>query len=488
LAVVASFLISWYTISFPISPNNDAYVYVRTAEIFLDEGFKAAVSYYTWAFYSILIAITARSIEIDLFLAAHLVNAVLFAILTFSYLSILKEISENRNTLILGALFLLSYPTLNEYRYDIIRDSGFLAFSILALWQFLVFKRCEKTINILWYCIALIIAFTFRFEALLYLIFTPVVILLDSTKSLRERGNQYLTFLGTMLSVFIVLAAFLKLLDISIIQNLIKAISIYTPFFDRVVSTDSEVLTVLSNTVFGEYAANYSKEHIILFMLAGLLAILVMKLVNGIGFPLLLVIMLGYSKKLLVVKRDLVPPLAAYLLINLVIILGFILVTRFLAGRYLLVICTIASLSVPIVISQWQKANQKKNAFFSSRLLIYVFFLYCFIDSYYSFGDRKKYLAEASTWLAANSKIESPLITNNRAIAYSSGKINHYDSISSSIEIGQYLGAESGTIIVVELSADSDAILQSDNIASMLSLLKSIPETGYPRIKIFTKN
>ena len=41
-AVVVSLLISLITILFPDTPNDDAYVYIKTAEVFLAEGALAA--------------------------------------------------------------------------------------------------------------------------------------------------------------------------------------------------------------------------------------------------------------------------------------------------------------------------------------------------------------------------------------------------------------------------------------------------------------
>jgi len=72
-AVGLSLLVSFFTSSLTILPNDDAYTYVRTAEIFLNEGINAAIQHYTWAGYSLLIALISK-LGLDLFNAAYLIK------------------------------------------------------------------------------------------------------------------------------------------------------------------------------------------------------------------------------------------------------------------------------------------------------------------------------------------------------------------------------------------------------------------------------
>ena len=60
IAVISSLLISIITILFPDTPNDDAYVYIKTAEIFLAEGTISAFQHYAWAGYSLLIAFVSQ--------------------------------------------------------------------------------------------------------------------------------------------------------------------------------------------------------------------------------------------------------------------------------------------------------------------------------------------------------------------------------------------------------------------------------------------
>ena len=111
-AVLASLLISTFTILVPQYANDDAYTYIRTAEIFSNDGFSAAFQHNSWATYSILISLFGL-LGIKIFTAAYLVNALFFALLVFAFISIVKEIDDSESLLVFAAVSILVYPELN---------------------------------------------------------------------------------------------------------------------------------------------------------------------------------------------------------------------------------------------------------------------------------------------------------------------------------------------------------------------------------------
>ena len=132
-AVAASLLFSaWAGFSVAV-PNDDAFLYLRTAQIFQVQGIGAAFEYYAWAAYPVLLGLVA-ALGLELFTAAYVLNAALFALLAFAFVSVCREFSTERRLLGLAALTILLFPEINEYRYYILRDTGFWAFSVLGLW------------------------------------------------------------------------------------------------------------------------------------------------------------------------------------------------------------------------------------------------------------------------------------------------------------------------------------------------------------------
>ena len=114
--------------------NNDAYSYIRAAELIAENGLQAEIEDYTWLGYSSLIAGLGQ-LGFDLFQAGLLINGAMHALLIFVFIKCSHEISGNVATTAIGALVILLYPQLNEYRSLLIRDMGFWALSMLGLWQ-----------------------------------------------------------------------------------------------------------------------------------------------------------------------------------------------------------------------------------------------------------------------------------------------------------------------------------------------------------------
>ena len=86
LAVGFSLLTSLFIATGSTLPNDDAYRYIRTAEIALSEGLSAAIENYAWAGYSLLIALVSQ-IGLDLFTAAYLINACFYGLLVYSFIN-----------------------------------------------------------------------------------------------------------------------------------------------------------------------------------------------------------------------------------------------------------------------------------------------------------------------------------------------------------------------------------------------------------------
>jgi len=86
LGALISLLVSFFTLLNPSLPNDDAYAYIRTAEIALSDGINAAIQHYSWAGYSLLIAFVSKA-GIDLLTAAQLINAFFLSLLVYSFIS-----------------------------------------------------------------------------------------------------------------------------------------------------------------------------------------------------------------------------------------------------------------------------------------------------------------------------------------------------------------------------------------------------------------
>ena len=481
-AVAASLLFSaWAGFSVAV-PNDDAFLYLRTAQIFQAQGIGAAFDYYAWAAYPVLLGLVA-ALGLELFTAAYVLNAALFALLAFAFVSVCREFSAERRLLGLAALTILLFPEINEYRYYILRDTGFWAFSVLGLW-WLIRYRAEASWKCCGYfCAAMLLAMLFRPEAALYLLLAPLCLLFDRRYRLQERyrlsGRLLLTGSGALLLCFLAGLA----LGLNLFRQMVELASGYAPFLQSLFDPASQ--QAAAEAIFGEHAANYSRRYLPLFLLAGLLAILVVELFYAVGMPFTLILAWGWWRNWLLPDRDTALPVIAFAAINLVTVLCFILLTRYLTSRYAMVFSLSLAIIVPFIAREmlaWAPTRTRAAAW-----LLILFFAFSAVDSYYSFGRSRAYLGQAIEWLEDNGNASSRLLTNNRAVAYASGMVAEFDQVQSRLREEQILATAPGDFIVVEFSLVNEQLLSRAGIAALLEPVAVFPDATEARLRIYRR-
>tara|TARA_B100002003_G_scaffold244650_1_gene271084 strand:+ start:3128 stop:4633 length:1506 start_codon:yes stop_codon:yes gene_type:complete len=486
-AVLASLLISLFTILFPDPPNADAFDYIRTADIVLEDGLVAAFDHYSWASYPILIATIEGLFGADPFVAAYTVNALFYALLIYSFLSIIREIDDSRLLLFIAAITILTYPQLNEFRYEIIRDIGFWAFSLFGTWQFLLLGKSRQLKYALGFCMAFLVAAALRVEALLYLIVIPFSLLLDTRCTKDQRRRLLVRIFGILFFGGLGLSLILLLAGIDIISLLIDFVSVYAPFVAELTQTSEVESFALGQILFNEHAAGYSTTYITLFTAAGLFAIVMAKLIVGIGGPSILVLLFGFFKNYYRLPGFTAAPVIAFCLTNALIVFAFIFLTRYMSTRYLMLSSLMVAFMVPLIIYRTLKhAANSKNKLLAKRIFAF-FFLYCIIDSFYSFGRDKTYVNDTIEWIEANTSASSSLITNNHSIAYFSGLVEDYDKTLPRIDESQISEAAAGTFIILEMHYEASQLIEGENLAPLLELRATFPEESDPRLAVYQR-
>lgn len=483
-AVAASLLLSVYAgLTVPV-PNDDAFVYVRTAEIFQQDGIAAAFYHFPWAGYSVLIGLTAAA-GLELFTAAYLLNGLFFAILTYAFISICREFSDDRILLALAALTILVFPEVNEYRFQILRDSGFWAFLMLGMWWLIRYGAEGSWKFCLYYCAALLLAAIFRPEAMLYLLAAPLCLLFDRR---HERAERYLLcFRVQGVAVAALLLCFLAGLafNLNLFQQAAALASAYAPFLQSLFDPGGQEMAAMAEAIFGEHAATWSARYLPFFLLAGLMVILAAELLYAVGIPFSLILIWGYWKKWLLPDRDMALPVIAFTVVNLLVVLAFLLVTRYLTSRYAMVFSLGLALAVPFTARE-MLARMAPGTRLAPGLLV-LFFVFSAVDSYYTFGRSKFYVEDAVEWLDDNRGETAQLLTNNRAVAYFSGMVAEYDQVRPRLTAQQVLAMAPGDLVVVETSAAIEQLLAQPEIAELLELAITFPDSQEPRMRIYQR-
>ena len=152
------------------------------------------------------------------------------------------------------------------------------------------------------------------------------------------------------ISLSIGLLLFLALMGLSVTQLFIEFASIYEPFLSGNFTLTDEQRSLFGSLLFTEYAAIFSSEYIEIFLLAGMISILLANLLTGVGGPYLIILIIGLFKNRLSLNREVAIPVAIYLCINFLIMLSFIIVTRYLSSRYTMLMCILLVLFIPPIV------------------------------------------------------------------------------------------------------------------------------------------
>jgi len=484
-AVAASLLLSLFAILTSDIPNDDAYTYIRTADIFLEQGLGAATEHYTWVGYSFLIGIVSK-LGLPLFAAAYVLNSILYALIVYSFTSIVQTIEKSEAIVWLSALIILVYPELNEYRDMVIRDIGFWGLALFGLWQFILYLQKRQLKHGIAFCLALGLAIVFRAEAIAYLALTPFSLLFDNSRSSVENRKSLLRILAVVAGFVILGALALLATGVNVFAQALEFVSVYQPFLMNALSPSEAAQAAMGNAIFGEYASTFSREYVIAVVAVGLLVVLFMTMFYAISGPYFWLVVFGWYRNHLPKKTKELLPIFAYFLVNTIIILTFLYITRYLDSRYAVILGLMVASLVPFVTHSIVERNRGTGSEQVGTYVLVFFFVFCAIDSYISFGKPKGWLLDSATYLSDNTPAQSSVLTNNHTIAYYSGRVEDYDEVERMLTADAIERMNAGDIIAIELFYEMSRLLEDPAVSQFLSQIATYP-ADEPRVAIYSR-
>jgi hypothetical protein len=483
LAILVSCALSlWHVLVNPI-PNADAFSYVRTADIYLESGVAAAFAWYPSATYPVLMGLVHQVTGIDLFTAGQLINTVFYAIVVYAFISIPLEFRNTQRIALIAAAFILIFPTLNEYRYYLIRDIGFLAFMLLGALHLIRYAKLAKHQHGIAFIVLVFAAALFRSEALAYLALAPIALISRTQNAwqLFIRLEAYLLGLG------VGALAFLFILNIDVIDILQRVLTVYGPFLRDALFAMSDGDSDLSVAIFGDYASNFSGQYIWLFMLSGLSAVLLAQLLKGLGVPALLLLFYGLSKH----REDLFQKdtrvLLSFTLISFTILLAFLALTRFISTRYTMMFSLSILVLLPLILDNLLTRIEQMQARKLANAAVIFLLTFSAVDAHISFGGSRTSLQSAVDWVLTNTQEGEAFLTNSRYVAYHTGRVEDYDVISRYIEDDVIQNAQYGTILVLMTSSSNDAQIERSVEFQQIEALAAFPNTEEPEVLIYRR-
>ncbi|MDO8909432.1 MAG: hypothetical protein Q7W55_13160 [Pseudohongiella sp.] len=486
VTVLGSLLLSLLAVLLNELPNTDAYTYARTADIALSQGIGAAFEHYQWAHFPLLLAGIHSLTGLSMFAAANIVNALLFALLSVSFVNIVAAMTPSRRTIWLAVACVLLYPHLNEFRAYIIRDIGYLAFCLLAVYYLIVYAESLRLRFGLYFMLSCLAASLFRPEALLFLFVTPVAVLVPTQSLVNLRQRAFLRLQTLSVLTVLTLGVALALVALDVPAQLRVFLQIYQPFLSNLAPLLGAEAPALEQVVFGDYAAQFVGDYTGIFLATGLIAVLLACIIDSLGLAVAPLLLYGAMRRFMRLSQPGLAVVLIWMLMAAGILLMFMLITRFVTTRYTLLLCTLLLVFVPFVLDRgWSFAiSQQRKGFLRWATLLLVF---AAIDAHLSFGASKQHLEDASRWINASTRATAPLLTNEIHIAYQSRRIGNYDEVRREISGDLILSAAPGTIIAVTPRSSFQAHLDAGLNDGRLRLLQQFPADRGSGLLVFEK-
>lgn len=338
------FLISLFSITIELSNiNRDGLLYLKQAHLFNEGKWNEAISLHPLPLFSYLISLVSLIFKIDLIYSAYLLNLFLFSLVIYYFLRLLSLTCSDRKILFFGSILFLSFqPIFDSYIGMIIRDHGFWAGCISGIYYLLKYMQIRSIKYIAFSQISFFIASLFRFEAIIFFIFSPIIIFyvfFDFNKCHKSLKSNSLF----LICIFISLGIFLYLINYFLdISFFIKKFTLFTSRF-------LSPMPIHTNKYF---LSELIKDNGIYITHIVLLGIFLKKLIVGFGFFHNLILLYALHNNYFWRNKE-TKTLLAILFISLVIVLSnlyssYVLASRYFIFSWLIVIVVIAPAFLPI--------------------------------------------------------------------------------------------------------------------------------------------
>lgn len=486
ITMLASLMLSALAVLLNDLPNTDAYTYVKAAELALQHGPSAAFAHYQWAQLPLMMSAVHYVTGMSLFAAANVLNALLFALLSVCFVSIVAAMTPSRRVIWLAVVCILLYPHLNEFRAYIIRDIGYLAFCLLAIYYLIVYTESLRLRFGLYFLTSCLAAACFRPEALLFLFLTPIAVLVPKHSRVNLRQRAFLRLQTLSLLVIAAVGGILAFVAFDVTAQLSTFLSIYQPFLSNLAPLFGADAPMLEQAVFGDYAAQFVGDYTAIFLLIGLMAVLIACIVDSLGLAVVPLLVYGAIRRFVRLPQPALAVIVCWLAVAALILVMFILLTRFVTTRYTLLLAVLVLVFVPFVIDRgWSLAASAGRKGFGRWMAVLLVF--AALDAHLSFGASKVHLEQASLWINTSTRPGAALLTNEIHIAYQSGRVDNYDEVRRELPGINLLAAPPGTIIAVTPRRNFQAQLDAGISNGSLRLIREFPAERGASLLVFEK-
>ncbi len=430
--VFLSLLLSAWTVYTTDTINNDGVLYLSAAEQLLTGDWSGAYGFYKWLFFPWLIAIVSQISGLGLEASAHVLDAFLSALMAFTFVTLVRDFGGDRKTLVIAAFVILFHPYLNESRAEIIRDHGYWALYLVAVFFFIRFYHHPQWPYAAAWGATMAFATLFRIEGIALLLLLPSILWTRTGLSMRERYRDFWqahAISGLLVIFFFVWWVSQTDFSVDRLGRLSEPIARLGAFWEELTTG----LPVKAERLREAILNRYSEDFALTAVFATLLSILLDKMVRALTPLYTGLFFLRRFRTHFHPPKGTISLLIWLSFLNAVIASVFLVPTFFLSGRFIVPLILTLLLVIPFMLASvhdhWQARHTQplRNKWIYPLTLGLLIFMTG--DGLLSLGGASKaYLKEAGLWMRAQIPTEARLYTNSRKLDYYAGRpIDPYD-------------------------------------------------------------
>ena len=414
--------------------NNDAVEYIRAAEQFAARNWAGAFAVHQWPFFSFLMWVTSAALGTSYEVAGQLLNTFFFTASSLLFVGVVRAFGgTSRRLTVLAALVAVLHPSFNEYRAFIIRDAGYLAFYLLALFWL---ARSVQISGLRYPAAvlgALLVASLFRIEGVVFLLSAPLLILTVRGKNGASPWARLTLTVSAAGVLALVLGWWLVAPGGATVANGAASmpLDVIGTAWHQITSSVSHKIAVLRSEFLGTYAADYAWA---LFVFA-VLMILLSATFSQLTIPWALLTIGGLALGVRFPRKPLNRIWLTLVGMHLAILLVFAVIKLFLAARYPLALAVTILILIPFALERVAQAIRWHQLRTPARVLVIVLLLWAGGESVSGLDNatRASAVKQAGIWIAAQSNAPGALVSNDRRLAYYAGRHGDLDFIEGNV-------------------------------------------------------
>jgi len=461
--------------------NKDGILYVNVAKAFLSEGLSGAIEVYNWPVYGILIGLVHQVSGLSFENSAYSLNTLFLVIICVVFVRIYEEISSKESRIWIAAILILALPVLNDYRDFVIRGFGFWAFMLIALYYFIQYSRTPKIEISLKWQVSVVAAILFRLEGLAFLVLAPLCFMFMADRR-REifthvvRLNAAMAMAGFLVISFLLLSGVPQLAETKGIPNQLGYASPLALM--SAINTEAEMMFFRN-----QFMASVGEARLILA--AGLLILVVAKVVSNIGPIFLVVWGYGVKHRWLRLTREsfIVIYFAAIAFVTLIPVAGNYF---FLSSRYtVLAVLLISLVTFQYVDYLFRELSSRRLRQWS--IIAWVVVMAMFLDGVISGGASKRNIREAGEWVIAEMPAEERIACNEARLEfYSEGRCKWIMfGDKDPADVINNIASEGYTYILLWVGRKDDALRRTTESNPSFELATEFPNSRGDKVRLY---